>query len=176
MDETGLKNDKTKLGAYEIKGDLYKFCLAHAGKGMPPVKKFTLSKEQASAFAKLALKGLTKEYPNKPGDVLNGPADVLSPKAVHPAFYSCFDWHSSVHGHWMLVRLLRLFPDLPEKQHIRHVLAEHLTAKNIQTEADYFTQPNHKSFERTYGWAWLLKLAEELHAWDDADARQWSNN
>jgi hypothetical protein len=76
----------------------------------------------------------------------------------------------------MLVRLLRLFPDLPEKAQIHSVLAEHLTAKNSQTEADYFTQPNHKSFERTYGWAWLLKLAEELHAWDDADARQWSRN
>jgi hypothetical protein len=139
-------------------------------------KAFTLTKEQAAAFAQLALKGLTKEYPNKPGDVLNGAADVKSPKAMHPAFYGCFDWHSSVHGHWMLVRLLRLFPDLPGHKDIRAALAGHLTAANLKVEADYFQRPYGKSFERTYGWAWLLKLAEELHAWDDPDAKQWSKN
>ena len=131
---------------------------------------------QASAFARLALKGLGKEYPNKPGDVLNAEADVKSPRATHPAFYGCFDWHSSVHGHWMLVRLLRLFPDLPERQEVRAALGEHLTAKNLQAEADYFARPNRQSFERTYGWAWLLKLAEELHGWDDTDAKMWSKN
>ena len=130
-----------------------------------------MTREQASAFAKLALKGIHKEYPNKPGDVLNGDEDVKPPRVLHPAFYGCFDWHSSVHGHWMLVRLLRTFPDLPEAKQIRAVLAEHLTAKNLQAEADYFAQPNRKSFERPYGWAWLLKLAEELHGWDDADAQ-----
>jgi hypothetical protein len=136
----------------------------------------TMKQEQASAFARLALKGLGKEYPNKPADVLNGEADVKAPRAMHPAFYGCFDWHSSVHGHWMLVRLLRLFPDLPEGKEIRAALAEHLTAKNLRAEADYFAQPNRQSFERTYGWAWLLKLAEELQGWDDPDAREWSKN
>src|SRR5262245_58944123 len=136
----------------------------------------TMTKERASAFAKLALKGIQKEYPNKPGDVLNKAEDVKPTRAVHPAFYGSFDWHSSVHGHWMLVRLLRLYPDLPERKQIRAVLAEHLTAKNLQAEADYFKQPNRKSFERTYGWAWLLKLAEELHTWDDPDAKEWSRN
>jgi hypothetical protein len=136
----------------------------------------TLNRAQASAFARLALKGISREYPNKPGDVLNGPGDVKGPQAVHPAFYGCFDWHSSVHGHWMLVRLLRLCPDLPEKGEIRAILGEHLTAKNLRVEADYFSRPNSSSFERTYGWAWLLKLAEELHTWDDPDARQWSQN
>ena len=101
---------------------------------------------------------------------------MKTPKALHPAFYGCFDWHSSVHGHWMLVRLLRLFPDLPEAKDIRAVLAEHLTAENLKAEADYFAREDAKSFERPYGWAWLLKLAEELHAWDDPDARQWSAN
>jgi hypothetical protein len=145
--------------------------------GEPSAKtSLTLSQKQASAFAGLALKGLKKEYPNKPGHVLNEAADVKSPRALHPAFYGCFDWHSSVHGHWMLVRLLRRFPELPEKQQIRAVLAEHLTAKNLQAEADYFSQPNRRSFERTYGWAWLLKLAEELHNWDDPEAREWSKN
>src|SRR3954471_17505117 len=135
-----------------------------------------LSRERASAFARLALTAVAREYPNKPEHVLGGVADVKSPRALHPAFYGSFDWHSSVHGHWMLVRLLRVFPDLPEKQPIRAVLAEHLTAKNLQAEADYFSQPNRQSFERTYGWAWLLKLAEELHDWDDADGKQWSRN
>jgi len=136
----------------------------------------TLTRRQASAFARLALKGIQKEYPNKPGHVLNGAADAVGPRTLHPAFYGCFDWHSAVHGHWMLARLMRQFPDLPEKKQIRDVLAEHLTAKNLKAEADYFSRPNAQSFERTYGWAWLLKLAEELRAWDDADARQWSKN
>jgi hypothetical protein len=139
-------------------------------------KELTMKPEQASAFARLALKGLHTEYPSKPADVLNGEADVKAPRAIHPAFYGCYDWHSSVHGHWMLVRLLRLFPDLPERQAIRAALAEDLTAKNLRAEADYFKRPNARTFERTYGWAWLLKLAEELHAWDDPDGKDWSRN
>ena len=143
----------------------------------PAAKEDTAMKqEQASRFAKLALKGIQKEYPNKPGDVLNGEGDVKAPRAVHPAFHGSFDWHSSVHGHWMLVRLLHQFPDLPEKKAIRDALAEHLTAKNLQAEADYFDRPNTQSFERPYGWAWLLKLAEELHVWDAANAREWAKN
>jgi hypothetical protein len=142
-----------------------------------PVKEVSsMTAEQASSFARLALKGIRKEYPNKPADVLNGEADVKNPRTVHPAFYGCFDWHSSVHGHWMLVRLLRLFPDLPERKEMRAALAENLTAKNLQTEADYFTRSNTQSFERTYGWAWLLKLTEELHGWDDADGKQWAKH
>jgi hypothetical protein len=150
---------------------------ARTGPGVPATKEApTMKPEQASAFARLALKGLQKEYPNKPGEVLNSAADVQGPRAMHPAFYGSFDWHSSVHGHWLLVRLLRMFPDLPERQQARAVLAEHLTAANLRAEADYFTRPNHQSFERTYGWAWLLKLAEELHGWDDPDAQEWSRN
>jgi hypothetical protein len=135
-----------------------------------------MTREQASAFARLALKGLQKEYPNKPADVLNGAKDVRPTREAHPAFYGCFDWHSSVHGHWLLVRLLRLFPDLPEAKKARAVLGEHLTAKNMRAEAASFGRPNMQSFERPYGWAWLLKLAEELHGWDDPDGREWSKN
>lgn len=135
-----------------------------------------MTREQASAFARLALNGIRTEYPNKPADVLNGPADVRSPRAVHPAFYGSFDWHSSVHGHWMLVRVLRTFPDLPEAREARAALGENLTAANLKAEADYFARPNAKSFERMYGWAWLLKLAEELHGWDDPDGRAWAAN
>lgn len=141
-----------------------------------PAPVTTLTKDQASAFAKLALKGLQKEYPNKPADVLNAAADVKSPKEMHPAFYGCFDWHSAVHGHWMLVKLLRLFPELPERTAIRAALAENLTAANLKVEADYFSRPNAKSFERPYGWAWLLKLAEELHTWDDPQGKEWAKN
>jgi hypothetical protein len=135
-----------------------------------------MNMEQASAFARLALKGVGKEYPNKPGDVLNGEADVKPPRETHPAFHGSFDWHSSVHGHWMLVRLLRLFPDLPEGKQARAALAEHLTARNLQAEADSFARPNAQAFERPYGWGWLLKLAEELHGWDDPDGREWARN
>ena len=139
-------------------------------------KELRMNQEHASAFARLALKGIQKEYPNKPGDVLNSERDVQTLRAVHPVFYGCFDWHSAVHGHWMLVRLLREYPELPEKRQIRAVLNEHLTARNLRTEADYFDRKNSRSFKRPYGWAWLLKLAEELHGWDDPDARAWSKN
>jgi hypothetical protein len=135
-----------------------------------------MTREQASAFAALALKGLHKEYPSKPADVLNSDKDVQTPRAVHPAFYGCFDWHSSVHGHWMLVRLLRRFPDLPEAKAIRTALGTTLTAKNLRAEADYFFRPGTQSYERPYGWAWLLKLAEELHGWDDPDGKEWAKN
>jgi hypothetical protein len=127
-------------------------------------------------FANLALKGIHREYPNKPGDVVNGDEDVKSPRDLHPAFYGCFDWHSAVHGHWMLVRLLKKLPDLPAGPDIRAALDRNLTAENLRVEADYFLDPNHKSFERTYGWAWLLKLAQELYEFDDEDSRRWLKN
>jgi hypothetical protein len=145
--------------------------LDHAGESLP-----VLTRERASAFARVALKGLSKEYPNKPEHVLGGPGDVKGPKALHPAFYGSYDWHSSVHGHWMLARLLRRFPDLPDAEEIRAVLGKHLTAENLKAEADYFARPESKPFERPYGWAWLLKLAEELHRWDDPDAKLWAKN
>jgi Protein of unknown function (DUF2891) len=135
-----------------------------------------LTPVQASAFAKLALKGVSKEYPNKPEHVLAGPEDTKGPQALHPAFYGCYDWHSSVHGHWMLARLLKLFPDLPEATDIRAVLEAHLTPEALKVEAAYFDRKESRSFERPYGWAWLLKLAEELHGWDNPDANRWSAN
>src|SRR5271165_3996326 len=135
-----------------------------------------LTRDRASALARLALKAIDKEYPNKPEHVLGGPADVKGPRALHPAFFGCYDWHSSVHGHWMLVRLLRVVPELPDANDIRAVLRGHLTIENLQAEAEYFLRKDSKSFERPYGWAWLLKLAEELRTWDDADARVWAGN
>src|SRR3954465_10087636 len=101
-----------------------------------------LTSSQASHFAKLALAGITREYPNAPGVVLNGPEDALTPRTLHPAFYGCFDWHSSVHGHWMLVRLLKLFPEVPEAEQIRRDVRGNLTANNILAERAYLEQPN----------------------------------
>lgn len=133
-----------------------------------------LTRAQASGFAQLALKAVRQEYPNKLEHVMAGPADVQGPRALHPAFYGSYDWHSSVHGHWMLARLLRRFPDLPEAPHIREVLNQHLTVANLEAEVAYFARKESRPFERPYGWAWLLKLTEELQTWDDPDAQRWA--
>jgi hypothetical protein len=143
---------------------------------MTPVTKNQIKAADASRFARMALAGITREFPNKPGDVLLSPRDAVRPKTSHPAFYGCFDWHSSVHGHWMLVRLLKLFPDLPEVREIRRKLGANLTRQNLLREVAYFARAEAKSFERPYGWAWLLKLALELAGTGDRDMRQWSQN
>ncbi|MGD8415325.1 MAG: DUF2891 domain-containing protein [Candidatus Latescibacterota bacterium] len=135
-----------------------------------------LTAETAQSLSLLALGCIQREYPNKPGHVMNDESEVKNPAALHPAFYGCFDWHSAVHGHWTLVRLLKMFPDMPNGGDIRAALDQNLTAENILGEVAYLEQPNRKSFERTYGWAWLLKLAEELHDWDDPDGVRWSQN
>lgn len=135
-----------------------------------------LSTEQASALAALALSGLDREYPNKPSNVLGSAASVVPPKELFPAFYGCFDWHSSVHGHWLLVRILRDYPELPEAAEIRRRLSAHFTADKLAQEAAFFADELNKSYERMYGWAWLFRLAAELHTWDDPDARQWRAN
>jgi hypothetical protein len=137
---------------------------------------FAMTEEKAMVFVRLAIKGISKEFPNKPADVLNGDDDVMGPRQVHPAFYGCYDWHSAVHGHWMLVRILKRFPDLPLQAEIRSALAANLTKKNLEIEALYFSRPNAKSYERPYGWSWLLKLAEELHTWNDSQGNEWSAN
>jgi len=128
------------------------------------------------SLADLALNCLQQEYPNKLNQVVNGPEDLQSPKQLHPAFYGCFDWHSSVHGHWMLVRLLKANPDMEQAAQIREKLNHNLTLANIKQEVNYFGTKNNRMFERTYGWAWLLKLAEELHNWEDEDAQRWAKN
>ncbi len=140
---------------------------------LTPPTSADLTPERASGFARLALKGLSQEYPNKLDHVMNGPGDVKAPKALHPSFFGSYDWHSSVHGHWMLVRILKTFPDLPEAKEIRAVLNDHLSTANLKAEAEYFSRKESKPFERPYGWAWFLKLAEELDGWDDPDARSW---
>ncbi|HWI58768.1 MAG TPA: DUF2891 family protein, partial [Bacillota bacterium] len=135
-----------------------------------------LNTNTASTLARLPLRCVETEYPNKLDHVMNDPGEVRGPRALHPAFYGCFDWHSAVHGHWMLARLLRLFPELPEAPQIRQVLDRHFSAESLRAEVSYLQGSNRKSFERTYGWAWLLKLAEELREWKDPDAQRWSEN
>jgi hypothetical protein len=134
-----------------------------------------LTQAKASQFAAHVLKSVRREYPNKLDHTFGSAADVLGPKALHPSFYGCFDWHSCVHGHWMLVRLLREYPGLGEAAEIRGVLDENLAPERIKVETDYFKDPGHKGFERTYGWAWLLKLAGELRSWDTPEAQRWAN-
>ena len=131
---------------------------------------------QASTLARLALDCIQREYPNKLDHVINTPGDVQSPRALHPAFYGCFDWHSAVHGHWMLIRLLKTFPTLGEAAEVRARVSINLSSENIAGELDYLRGQARDTFERTYGWAWLLKLAEELHGWDDGDGQRWSGN
>lgn len=176
MKKPGLKIIPAALLIFSFAAATTLQSMAQSKSRTPKESDSTLTREQATRFARLALKCVGKEYPNKLDHVMNEAGEVQSPKALHPAFYGCFDWHSSVHGHWMLVRLLRTFEDLPEAAQIRAALDENLTAKNILLETAYLAQPNRQSFERTYGWAWLLKLAEELHGWDDADGKKWSRN
>lgn len=134
-----------------------------------------LTQSGASHFAQLALKCIHQEYPNKLNQTLSDDSMLKEPKVLHPAFYGCYDWHSSVHGHWMLIRLLKQFPKLPEGDEIRRKIGANLTMENIQTEVDYIQQES-KSWERMYGWSWLLKLAEELYTWNDPDGKKWSAN
>jgi hypothetical protein len=135
-----------------------------------------LSDQHAAALANLALAGLDREFPNKPSNVLGSAASVVTPKEMFPAFYGCFDWHSSVHGHWLLVRVLRQFPELTQASEIRSRLAAHFSAENLAKEAAFFADDVNKSYERMYGWAWLLRLVVELNDWDDPDAKQWRAN
>ena len=137
-----------------------------------PDEKEGLTIESASRFAALALDCMHREYPNKLNQVLKDESGLLPPKTLHPAFYGCFDWHSSVHGHWMLAKLLKEFPGIPERQSIIHGLSQSLSPENIAGEVAYFEIAS-ASWERTYGWAWLLQLATELESWDDPVARQW---
>ena len=136
----------------------------------------SLTMEKANALAQLPLKCLQQEYPNKLGQVLNDPSALQPPIALHPAFYGCFDWHSAVHGHWLLVRLLKQFPEMPSSSAIRTALKQQLTASNIELEIAFFQTKHNESFERTYGWAWILKLQEELMNWNDPDGKEWSKN
>ena len=130
----------------------------------------------ANNLVQLPLACVIKEYPNKLGQVLGNATDLRAPSDLHPAFYGCFDWHSAVHGHWSLVKLLKDFPELDNAEVARAMLKTTLTKENILEEVAYFKGKHNKSYERTYGWAWLLKLAEELHTWKDDLGKELEQN
>jgi hypothetical protein len=128
----------------------------------------------AERFAKLALECVGREYPNKIAHVLNSDQDAQPPRQLTPAFCGCYDWHSSVHGHWLLARLARTFPQAPLAARAREALARSLTAVNMAAEVSYLERAGRASFERPYGLAWLLQLGAELREWDAPEARRWS--
>lgn len=135
-----------------------------------------LNIKEANNLAKLPLACMQTEYPNKLNQVIGSKEDLGEPSKLHPAFYGCFDWHSAVHGHWSLVKLLKDYPDIKGKNVIEYKLEENISAKNILEEVKYFKGKHNYSYERTYGWAWLLKLAEELHTWDSPLAKRLEKN
>jgi len=133
-----------------------------------------LDAAQAERFARLALACVHREYPNKVAHTLNSDDDARPPRELTPAFYGCYDWHSSVHGHWLLARLARLFPDAPFARDARAALAQSLAPQAIAAEVRYLEGKGRVSFERPYGLAWLLQLGTEMREWADPEARAWS--
>ena len=128
----------------------------------------------ASKFARLALAHVTREYPNKLDHVLNGPLDLKEPRDLHPMFFGSFDWHSCVHGYWLLATVLRRFPDVREAREIEALFDAQLTPAKVETELEFLDQPLRGTWERPYGWAWLLMLAAELRQHDSANQKRWS--
>lgn len=127
-----------------------------------------IDQKSAERLVALPLKCAQQEFPNKLGQVLNSATDLTRPAELHPAFYGCFDWHSAVHGQWLMVRLLKTYPNLTQAAKIRSILSTQLSEKNIQQEIAFFGTKNNESFERLYGWAWTLKLQQELDTWQDS--------
>lgn len=132
-----------------------------------------LTLDQVSAFVRLPLRSLRHEYPNHIMHVLNDAQDAQTPRALHPVFYGCYDWHSAVHGYWLLARCARLYPALPQQDEIAQMFDDHFTAANMQQELAYFQTPGRVSFERPYGWAWIMALAQELETWQHPKAKDW---
>jgi hypothetical protein len=156
-------------------------------KALENIRRQILNSATLGRLVNLGLHGIQREYPN----FLERFSERQKPREIHPAFYGCFDWHSAVHTHWMLIRLLKSIPNLPEEKAIRAAIEANLTATNLQSEIANFgqpdqlipenpklayTRPGQPAFERPYGWAWLLQLAAELSDWDDPDGQKWAAN
>lgn len=133
-----------------------------------------LTVNQAKKILELPLHCIEIEYPNKMGQVLGSDSDLKSPTTLRPIFYGCFDWHSSVHGYWSIIAILKNFPELDENQEIRKKLNKLITEENCAVEMQFFNDPNNRTFERTYGWAWFLQLQSELITWNDRDGQRWA--
>ena len=132
--------------------------------------------EEANKLIELPLHCVETEYRNKLGQTIASDDDLQAPTKLHPIFYGCFDWHSAVHGYWSMVSLLKQFPELEKAPEVRAILQKNITKEKVAQELLYFEQEINKSYERTYGWAWLLKLAETLHYWDDPMAKELEAN
>jgi hypothetical protein len=140
----------------------------------PPTPSAGLTAETAAYLARFPLGCIDKPFPYKTGVSYGDSTFIRAPQEYHPAFFGCFDWHSSVHGHWTLARLLRLFPSLPQSAQARDVFRRHITVPNIRKELEVFRSKDNLGFERTYGWAWLLMLQMEFDRWGDPEAREWA--
>lgn len=134
-----------------------------------------LTPEIAASFARLALRHVEREYPNKLDHVMAGPEQVCGPRELHPIFFGSFDWHSCVHGYWLLATLLRRFPRATESREIGALFERQLTAEKVAAEVSYLDHPAHGAFERPYGWAWLLMLAAELARHRTEEGMRWAN-
>jgi hypothetical protein len=140
-----------------------------------PEERRAILRDRAGEYVQVALTNIVREYPVMPLFIASGPGPYPTHREMHPAFFGCFDWHSCVEMHWVIVRLLKQFPDEIPVAVARESLAELLTADNIAAEIRYFSEPINGSFERPYGWGWMLTLQNELVRWDDPDGRRWAN-
>ncbi|WP_282631055.1 DUF2891 domain-containing protein [Empedobacter sedimenti] len=135
-----------------------------------------LQLDQAKKIFELPTHCIKVEYPNKLQQALGSDADLKPPRKLRPIFYGCYDWHSSVHGFWSIVKLMKDFPELDQNKLVRNDLNQMITPENVAVEMAFFNDKNNKNFERTYGWAWLLQLQMELNNWQDKDAQVWAKN
>ncbi len=135
-----------------------------------------LNENTAKYLYHFAFDCIDQEYPNKLGQVLGDATYLKEPSELHPTFYGCFDWHSSVHGHWTLLNIIKEIPDFEHKSEILKKLKTTITKENILKEIAYFDDDHNKNFERTYGWAWILKVAETLRDWNSEEAKKMFSN
>jgi len=136
----------------------------------------TLDLQQADKIFNLPVHCIEIEFPNKLGQVLGSTSDLKAPKELRPIFYGCFDWHSSVHGYWSIIKLMKDYPELDKSGKVKAILNKNITPENVSIESDFFKEYNNRNFERTYGWAWLFQLHSELYTWKDNDAQRWFRN
>lgn len=129
--------------------------------------------QQARKIFELPVHCIEVEFPNKPGQVIGSTEDLKRPKELRPIFYGCFDWHSSVHGYWSIIRLMKEYPELDKDGKVRTIFKKNITDSNVAIEKAFFEEYNNRDFERTYGWAWFLQLQSELYTWKDNDAKRW---
>lgn len=143
---------------------------------IPQVDEPEFTSKKAEKLVLLSLDCVDRQYPNKPGHVLENDMDLATPKTLHPSFFGCFDWHSAVHGHWAMVKILKTFPANDQAFHIREKLNRHLGRESVASEAKYFERDASATFERPYGYGWFLRLCAEIHDFEDPDAQMWSKN